>query len=430
MTRDPTPPPNPTETPSRPRALLLAALALAGLGCLIRLVAPDLSAALRLGPVFLGSILAIEAVRRQLRQARWDWLGRLQSAAVVSLTTVVTLLSYLSMAANWESGQMFYAAACLVTLVGIVLLLLPLRTRRVALSLLVLFHFTGMAVTITSIDPPGAAGPWVSKQLWTWVYRPYLSFLYLTNAYHFYSPDPGPPSLLWFAVRDEEGDYRWVKLPERANSPVGMHYQRLLALPEHSFSPMPWPILPTAVRGGWEMIYHRRELGSILEYPTPDGPRVIPMVADVDLSAQYREPNAVSKQIMGSLARRVFWTEQAKQPRRKIKSVKIYRVTHQILTPAELAAGTSPLAKEKHWPYFLGEYDGAGRLIDSLDPFLYWYLPILKVPSSYPNHGQSTRPGVAAVNVRSPAPREGFLLDGLEMHAAGRLTGRTTEDKK
>ena len=37
------------------------------------------------------------------------------------------------------------------------------------------------------------------------VYNPYLQFIYQRNAYHFYSPDPGPASVLVFLLKTETG---------------------------------------------------------------------------------------------------------------------------------------------------------------------------------------------------------------------------------
>ena len=42
------------------------------------------------------------------------------------------------------------------------------------------------------------------------VYRPYLNLLYMTNAYHFYSPDPGTSSVMWFAVYYDDGTFDWI----------------------------------------------------------------------------------------------------------------------------------------------------------------------------------------------------------------------------
>jgi hypothetical protein len=292
----------------------------------------------------------------------------------------------------------------------------------------------------------------VSKQLWIKVYRPYLSFLYLTNAYHFYSPNPGPPTLLWFAVQYSDGSYVWVKLPNRENSPIGMHYQRMLALPEHSFQPMPrLPLVAAelalvedeetkreyAESGTWEEIYHRREIGSTwLYHPPPEAPTrkalPIPMVMDMDAMTQYRQPTTASRRVISSVAKRILWHHAPKREGTRAVSVKMYRLVHNILSPAELAKGISPLAKTKHMPYFLGEFDLEGRLKDPRDPFLYWYLPMVAVSADYPHHGLTIRPTVPAiaaniptipaVAVNLPEPKDGFLLDCLEMHAAGRVT--------
>src|SRR5262249_7199499 len=144
--------------------------------------------------------------------------------------------------------------AVLVSSGGAILVLLPTPARRGAITGVILFHFLGMMVTFSSVDPPGGSGPWLSKQLWSRVYRPYLSFLYMTNAYHFYSPEPGSPGLMASAVRSSDDHLEWIWLPDRQRSPVAMHYQRMLALPEHTFFPNtrgPW-------RGHWKDLLEDR----------------------------------------------------------------------------------------------------------------------------------------------------------------------------
>jgi hypothetical protein len=350
---------------------------------------------------------------------------------------------------EWESGRVLFGALFLAALGGVVLVLLPVLARKLVLSLFVLFHFGGMVTAVTYVDPPGGTGPWLSKQLWSKVYNPYLTFLYLTNAYHFYSPDPGPPALFWFAVCYDDGSYTWVKLPERANSPHGMHYQRMLALPEHSFSAMPrlpftraecaaYNITPSR-NSTWEDILLRRELGSTFKYPLiteEDGKTIerqlpIPTVLGVADNVQYREPQETSKRLIASVARRIFWTAPP-APREgvKIRSVKVYRVVHQLLTPLELSQGKSPLEKSKHWPIFYGEFDEHGRLKDSLEPFLYWYLPIAYVPKDYPESAPRGVMSAPAIRIDSPATKDTMLLDCLEMHAAGKVPAPQKEEKK
>lgn len=385
--------------------------------------------------LFLGTLLGGIAIQQRLRQEDWTWPHRSGAAALVLLFGLLAFVGGRTMRADWLSGHMFYGFLIILSLAGALLILVPPLPRKVLLSLFVLFHFTGMATCVTSIDPPGSMGLFLSKQLFSFVYRPYLSFLYMTNAYHFYSPEPGHPELFWFAVCYDDDSYTWVKLPERANSPINMHYQRMLAVPAHSYGAMSRLPLSSAeiakldkdkrpARGSWELIQLRRQTGSTYEYRRQEEPKFlpIPVVADVDISQQYREPHEVSKMTLASVAQRVFHTappprdEQGNiKPGVKVKSVKMYRVVHLVLSPQELAAGVSPLDKTKHWPYFMGEFDGDGNLIDDKDPFLYWYLPIAVVPESY-----FAQRGTPQINVRfTPRVGEGFLLDCLEMHAAG-----------
>ncbi|MFM7150288.1 MAG: hypothetical protein ACKO23_10640 [Gemmataceae bacterium] len=432
----------------RPWTLLVLGMILVLAGWLISR-ATEFPGPVPLAITFSGAALLIFAVIRQVSGETWNWPGRIESASLVSIAGLGAMAGYAAMRPPWNSGQMFFGALFILSLAGCLLILLPPLGRKIALTLFVLFHFAGMAVCVTSIDPPGNTGPFVAKQLWTWIYRPYLSFMYMTNAYHFYSPDPGAPELFWFAIQYDDGSYTWIKLPDRGNSPVAMHYQRLLALPAHTFaasSRLPLstaemaliPIEQRSPRGPWEEIYYRREMGSTLEFRRQEKPRrlPIPMVLDMDVSWQYREATDTSKKSLASVARRIFWT--APPPRDeegnvkaevRVKSVKMYRVVTQVLSPLELSQGISPLEKTKHLPFFLGEFDAYGNLVDDREPFLYWYLPIAKVPPNYPNHGMTSRPGVPAINVRSGAPgKDWFLLDCMEMHAAGRWTSR--EEKK
>jgi hypothetical protein len=150
------------------------------------------------------------------------------------------------------------------------------------------------------------------------------------------------------------------------------------------------------------------------------------MVLDVDALAQYREPTDPFKRILAAVAKRALWHEAPKRDGVTAQSVKLYRVTHMILSPKELAEGVSPLEKPKHFPIYLGEFDKEGKLMDTRDPFLYWLVPIVMVPQDYPNHGVAHQ-GVPAIFTRMPPPKDGFLLDGLELHAGGPT--KNQEDK-
>jgi hypothetical protein len=429
------------------------------LGWLIGAVFSTAPPLLRLLLLFGGFFVAALGLSLRFRQGRWEMVERIETAAMLAVTGLGCLACYFGMGTwarnvagewelidDWTSGRMFFGALFLASLLGVALVLLPSLGRRVLLSIVILYHFGGLATAVTVVDPPGSTGPWISRQLWTWVYRPYLSFLYLTNAYHFYSPDPGPPNLFWFAACYDDGSYTWIKLPERANSPIQMHYQRLLALPEHTFQPQPrlpytnlekqylgWLPDDQRRRGTWEEIYYRRQVGSTKKFcllQEEDGEMVerhlpIPLVFGVAENLQYREPHETSKRVLASVARRIYLNAPQDTPSgAHIRSVKLYRVTHQILTPQELAKGVNPLEKTKYWPVFLGEFDGQGRLVDSLDPFLYWYLPIAYVSKDFPGDA----PGVPIIHLGEQAGPDKMLLDCMEMHAAGQV--RKKEGKK
>src|SRR5438128_1842535 len=115
----------------------------------------------------------------------------------------------------WDSAALLFRIATVLAAVGAVVVLLPSVGRRIVISLVILFHFGGIITAVTSVNP----SPWVITQLWTSVYRPYLYFMWLNNAYHFYSPEPGPANLMWFCIEyepDPDGtkNFRWVLVPD------------------------------------------------------------------------------------------------------------------------------------------------------------------------------------------------------------------------
>jgi hypothetical protein len=59
------------------------------------------------------------------------------------------------------------------------------------------------------------------------------------------------------------------------------------------------------------------------------------------------------------------------------KRVKIYRLTHAIPFQENFRRGQDPCDPRLYRPYYMGEYDKDGKLIDEEDPFLYWLLPNL-----------------------------------------------------
>jgi hypothetical protein len=256
-----------------------------------------------------------------------------------------------------------------VCLVGAGLVLLPTAPRKAAISLMVVYHFGGILVATTNQDPSNTRAPWMSNKLWEYAYRPYLGFMYMNNAYHFYSPDPGPPDLVWFTIEYDNGAVRRVHLPERDQSPVPLHYTRLLAMA----TSLSAPLSPQAI--GDQLMEQKRQkrirAGDI---------KGIPMHPNALIVQQYQEPNFLGKMYTASYVRHIahLYPHPDNNPKAEIKAIKAYHVVHDMLSPAQLVQGYSPLYPPLYRPYLLGEFhpDGSFTEEGAQDPFLYWLLPI------------------------------------------------------
>ncbi len=368
-----------------------------------------------------GVLLAGIAVARRLQTASWELEDRAESAGLLFISAFVALLAYLSMDTSWDSGLLFLGAFITLALLGMFLVLLPRTGRRIAALVLVALHFGGILTAVTSVAPRDAPPPWLSTQLWTHVYRHYLMFAYLTNAYHFYSPDPGPPTLLWFHVEYDDGRVRWIKIPNRRESPVLLHHQRMLATAENAYNPIVGlPLMNKEQIENWERKFNRkyelmpgvphpsgeeilkwRQDGATLQFVDPKDGRSAPLWLVFDESPpllnQYSEPQEMARRLLASYARHIAHTSpDPDNPSNAVKSVRIYRVIHTLISPRELNEGKDPLDETTFMPFYMGKYDPDGRLLDgpqydrdgrllrAADPFLFWHVPIIKVPKRYP----------------------------------------------
>jgi hypothetical protein len=386
----------------QPWLLVLLGLALA-LGSLAPIYGDSDGGALaRLALVNLGLLFAGAGVCSRLRGLGEELDERVQGACVVLVAALVALVAWLAFDESWDSGRMITAVLAVVGLFGAALVLMPRPARRLVASFLILFHFGGIFCAVASVDPGGAPPPWLAMQAWAHVYRPYLGFLYLNNAYHFYSPEPGPPNLLWAHIeyrsnqprwyRSAHGQPRWVKLPAHGQSGSPMHYQRLLSITEQVNVLKP-PVMDQNVAFAEA---RRKKAGEILDIPMHPDPR----------ARQYAEPQDYAKVLISAYARHMATCfPNPDDPDDEVVRVKLYRVTHLIVEPARLVRGQSPLDKSLYLPYFLGEFDSEGRLINPQDPFLYWLLPILQDPGS-PSGYLDCLEKHAALRLNEEAPRK------------------------
>ena len=111
----------------------------------------------------------------------------MESAGVLAIAAFAALLAYWATDPAWDSMAMVLVVLIAVSLVGVVLVLLPTPAQLSWSASWCWSTSGGMITAATTIDPPGSSAPWVSMKAWLW-YRPYLQFMYLNNAYHFYSP--------------------------------------------------------------------------------------------------------------------------------------------------------------------------------------------------------------------------------------------------
>ena len=317
----------------------------------------------------------------------------LQCIGLIIGSLVAFLVSERLHQTTWDSAALLFRIATVLAAIGAVVVLLPSVGRRIVVSLVILFHFGGILTAVTSVTP----SPWLSIQIWTTVYRPYLYFLWLNNAYHFYSPEPGPANLMWFCIEyepDPDGTkyFRWVMVPDldKDGHPVnpdksrvwsGTEYTRRLSLGEYTGT-------GGLVRVDFYELLMKREMAGRREG--------IPLRSPYDISydKQYREPADVAKRWVQSYVRHVANTyPHESKPEKPVIAVKFYRIIHQFVLPGELEEGRNPNDEMQYWPFYYGKFDKDGNMkkeceeryvdmntgeyrIERHDPFLYWLIPM------------------------------------------------------
>jgi hypothetical protein len=86
-----------------------------------------------------------------------------------------------------------------------------------------------------------------------------------------------------------------------------------------------------------------------------------------------------------------------------------------------MAAGKDPYLPTRYLPYFQGEFDPEGNLLDPKDPFLYWYVPMVVVHKDWP-----ARRGI--LPLLEPPPY-GRILNGLAIHSGDKTVVPAEEQK-
>jgi len=359
----------------------------------------------RLFLVFIGALATGAAV--SMRPDMWQtW----------AIGTLAGLLAIFGTPAHWDSFRLLFGVMTAVALTWTVLLVAPVRYRLLAISALILFHFAGIFFATTT--PPST--PWMTEQVFMRVYNPYLQFLYLRNAYHFYSPQPGPASILVFLLKTETIDpvtgekrykTQWVVLPKRPNDvkdPMGLTYYRRLSLTEQVARAT--PAVRSLTAEAREM-RARRQLVPIPLHPTDE----------LDIQYQLLQPE-VARYIVPSYASHVILENTPDKESAAKTTVKIYRLQHNTMAIEDFInwrknpeSNTNPYDPTTYRPFFLGEFDARGNLLDPQEPMLYWLVPITARPGGTPPGDTTKR----------------HYLDYMSFHALGPevLGPQTTVDQ-
>lgn len=348
------------ESPEKPQSRRLAiALAIVAAGVAIQFVSNiPLLAAIAITLGIAGVISAAFAVVQRPTDSR-----------VLGLAALTAGLSVFSAQPEWGAVRMMLTVLAAVGGVAAILFLLSQTTRRIVVSALVIFHFCGILSAITS--PPST--PWLTSQTWVRLFRPHLEFCYTNNAYQFYSPEPGPANVLWFCIEGNDNQYRWIKTPNINDvyDPLGVEYYRRLSITERANS-------NEQLLGGPppEALLRRREVIDLY-----------PMHPEAMAALQFRMPDENGRQFLASYVRHVAKKHAAEMPDFGIKSMKVYLTQHRLLSQKQYADGENPYDISSYLPFFVGEFDAQGSLLNPFDPMLYWIVPILRTPKYDPATG-------------------------------------------
>ena len=328
---------------------------------------------------------------------------RPRSALVLGLAALSGLLGSWGLEA-WDSAQLLVSVLSAVALFAALVVLLPRVVQRAIVSVMIVLHFIGILSAVASVPPTPTLMNWA----WAYLYRPYLQFMYLNNAYHFYSPEPGPGILVWFYVRYEDGSADWYKIPDHSQNPLTQEYQRRLSLAESCNQLQRQAAVDPNV-------LQLRYLAGIA-----DG---IPVYPGLDASMQRREPTPFSKEMVETYARFIAHLK-AQETGKAVASVKVYRVVHNLPKPEEIAAGIDPTEKNFYYPYYHGEFTPDGELLNPHDPYLYWLIPIIRTYDPIAFRAGKLRLDDAQKKHEGKA----VIVDLLEEHV--RLAARSSGDAK
>lgn len=373
--------------------------------------------ALRALLAVVGLTAAGAGMASSLARSRRDLEGRMLCAALWLVAAAALYVVRLGLGTHFDSFQPLLLALTVACFLGAGLYAMPARWRAAGGLLLIGLHFAAILTACTVVPPPNGPSPFWANHLWTRASRPWLQLTLTNNGYHFYAPDPGPAQLMWFRVEFADGETAWVRFPDHAKVGSEIERRRFGQLASNASATTP----PTS---DFEALRRRRIEAGEKHVPP------IPMVyADPgDQTNEYHEPARQSLILIASFVRRVAATAEHPEGKKSdVKRVKVYRADYYNPPVQHFHAGRSPFDPTLYAAYYMGEYQPDGTLSESSlrvkrregdqavvervqDPFLYWQLPIVRVPEDE-KADQPRRPNDGQWQA------EGRLMNYVKIHA-------------
>jgi hypothetical protein len=309
---------------------------------------------------------------------------------------LVALLGWAGTPAHWDSFRLLFLILATIAFARGVVVILPTVWHIRVVSAFIIFHFFGIFMATTSPHPT----PWLTEQLYHRLYNQYLQFTYLRNAYHFYSPAPGPASVMCCLIKTElpgetevtadgqvrkKYDRHWVVLPRRpadVRDPLGLTYYRRLCLTDQISRRASERFSASTFEKN--EVFNRRKNRS-------QTPPAIPFHPSESEDVQYWLPTPeVARYLLPSYAKHLILEETPNSETAARTTLKFYRVEHRTLgvqefvgfgypgwRPGDPHRPGNPYHAVTFRPYYMGEFDATGQLRDPQNDMLYWLLPIL-----------------------------------------------------
>jgi hypothetical protein len=200
---------------------------------------------------------------------------------------------------------------------------------KTIVSLLVSAHFFAIFTAVTAAGTSQFPPPPLLVLTKEYLTRPYLHFVFLTNPYRFFAPNPGPSNLLWFRVEYADGSVRWLEAPRRADWTLRMPYQRHLCT-----------------------VLLFDQMANPISSDDPTTRKLSP------------EGKVVACSFARYVARKIGGAQSEGTPN-PVAKVSIYSVMHSVLEPWQVQNGWDTNDLRLHTPFYIGTFGPDGVQLDA-----------------------------------------------------------------